>query len=124
MHHSRTLRCNRCSFSVPNNGTSQSFPIALSFLICFHRELLEIPLGFSSADHLVLMPSPPVSVSSPIREVPNDFPFSLLLLLLFFSTLFLFSKPLPPSLNNHETLIVASPHRVERLDHLDLSTVA
>ncbi|MBA0674821.1 hypothetical protein Goari_016395 [Gossypium aridum] len=40
------------------------------------------------------MPSPPVSVSSPIREVPNDFPFSLLLLLLFFSTLFLFSKPL------------------------------
>ncbi|PPD91680.1 hypothetical protein GOBAR_DD11389 [Gossypium barbadense] len=30
----------------------------------------------------------------------------------------------PPSLNNHETLIVASPHRVERLDHLDLSTVA
>ncbi|MBA0757872.1 hypothetical protein Gotri_020917, partial [Gossypium trilobum] len=32
------------------------------------RELLEIPLGFSSADHLVLMPSPPVSVSSPIRE--------------------------------------------------------
>ncbi|MBA0790760.1 hypothetical protein Gohar_015386, partial [Gossypium harknessii] len=32
------------------------------------RELLEIPLGFSSADHLVLMPSPPVSISSPIRE--------------------------------------------------------
>ncbi|MFQ6619841.1 hypothetical protein Gotur_000813 [Gossypium turneri] len=95
---SRPLRCNRCSFFVPNNGTSQSFPIALSFLICFHRELLEIPLGFSSADHLVLMPSPPVSISSPIRE--------------------------PPSLNNHETLIMASPHRVERLDHLDLSTVA
>ncbi|MBA0548697.1 hypothetical protein Golob_019779, partial [Gossypium lobatum] len=64
---SRTLRYNRCSFSIPNNGTSQGFPIAFSFLICFHKELLEIPLGFSSTDHLVLMSSPPVSISSPIR---------------------------------------------------------
>ncbi|MBA0732643.1 hypothetical protein Gogos_016719, partial [Gossypium gossypioides] len=102
------------------------------------RELLEILLGFSSADHLVLMPSPPVSVSSPIREVLNDFHFSLLLLLLFFFYFIFVFKASghrfttatfrhqiePPSLNNHETLIVASPHRVERLDHLDLSTVA
>nr|KJB66864.1 hypothetical protein B456_010G161600 [Gossypium raimondii] len=130
-------RCHQRSFSDPNHGIDQNFPLALSFLMCFHRELLEIPLGFSFADHLALMPSPLVSMSSPIGEVPNDFHFSLLLLLLFFYFIFAFKASghhftvaalrrqiEPPPLNNHGTLIVASSHCVQCLDHLDLSTVA
>ncbi|TYI06212.1 hypothetical protein ES332_A10G142400v1 [Gossypium tomentosum] len=126
MHHSCTPTLSRRSFSNPNNGIGQKFTLALSFLICFHRELLEIPLEFSSIDHLALMSSLPVSISSPIGEVPNVFPFFLLFLLLFFSTLYFFkgSGHRFTVANNLGTLIVASPHHVQHLDDLDLLTMA
>ncbi|TYI07581.1 hypothetical protein ES332_A10G237500v1 [Gossypium tomentosum] len=112
------LRCyHRHLFFRPNNGTSKKILLALSFLVCFHRELLEIPLGFSSADDLAPMSSPLISVSSPIGEVLNVFGCRFIVAALRRQTE-------PPPLNNYGTLIVASPYRVQRLDHLDLSTVA